>query len=175
MASESEAAPKPKRLYHQKKVLETILHGLLILCVAFVPYIYWNEPHTIALFVGCLVVVHFWVIGVKQLAAVIGLKLSNLMYSAGIVERPPIKENKSQMLKWQDQAWQLAIHVTMTAGEVSFRYQLLRNHLIGLDRKEEIYSKPYFRCRYTYCGMNVGGTKTKCFMHGYPIRTNSIR
>ena len=92
--------------------------ALLALIAIFVLKIR-DDTDTMLLFASCLIAVIVGISAVRAGAEAIGRKLSQLRCGGNIPTdcRDPLKSNIA-MKKWKDQAWQLAIHLSMSLFEL---------------------------------------------------------
>jgi hypothetical protein len=125
-------ARRKKDLYVHRPWLDHLFTVLLVLLVGFVFVTISKEagegdvPAWVQ-FPILLLLVAAVVSAVKKLSAWLATILNTALVQAKLVDKPPLR-GKVQMKKWQDQFWQLVVHVSMTAFEV----YVLRTDLSGL-------------------------------------------
>ena len=105
-----------------KKVHPLVDHGLGMALLALMGTFAWKirqDRETTMLFAGCLAAVIVAISAVRTGAEAAGRKLSQLRCGSSIPVdcHDPLK-SKIAMKKWKDQAWQLAIHLSMSLFEL---------------------------------------------------------
>jgi hypothetical protein len=116
-------ARRKKDLYVHRPWLDHLFTVLFVGLVGFVVVTISKEetpegslPPWIQ-FLLLLLVVAAVVSGVKKVSAWLATILNTALTQAKLVDKPPLR-GKVQLKKWQDQFWQLVVHVSMTAFEV---------------------------------------------------------
>ena len=124
MASAKHAAGRPEvdDELAVKKVSPLVDHSLGIALLALIAIFVLkirDDTDTMLLFASCLIAVIVGISAVRAGAEAIGRKLSQLRCGGNIPTdcRDPLKSNIA-MKKWKDQAWQLAIHLSMSLFEL---------------------------------------------------------
>ena len=104
-----------KDIFVPNRWLDLIMTALFILeCVLVAKSL--AEQGMLAAFALALLMVDAFVHRVKGLAADIGRWMSSRLLAIGAVDADPLG-GRIQMKKWQEQSWQLAIHVAFSIAE----------------------------------------------------------
>ena len=121
------AAParrKKLEVYVPNPLLDHFLTVLFGLMIAFVVKVLYDEPQRQGDVLPPLVLFGLFLLGcsafifiVKFSSLYVADRINAVLLALGLVDKAPII-GKAQIRKWQDQSWQLVIHVTMTAAEV---------------------------------------------------------
>lgn len=118
------ARARKHKVYVPKPGLDALLTSLFAIECVFmavtIPFeerLYADEMPAGPVFIACLVLCAFLIWAVRRASLTVASGLNAVLPYLGLVAKPPIV-GKTQLNKWQDQSWQLVVHVSMTAAEV---------------------------------------------------------
>jgi hypothetical protein len=106
---------KHKEIYRHNALLDNVMTVLFLLQVSAIGLEMWNRG-MFGIFLIMCIIIDALVYRVKSVSEWLGTVLSDKVFNDGMGDEKPLA-GRIQMKKWQEQSWQLAVHVSMSILE----------------------------------------------------------